>query len=419
MDTFELFYRLSVALAIGLMIGIERGWTMRGEGEGERTAGMRTLALTGLLGGVTGALARETQNGTVLVGLVFAAFALVMGYLRSREMTKDGTFGATTLVATLVALMLGVLAVMADPRAAAAAGVAATALLALKTVLHGWLKRLTWEELRAGLVLLAMTLILLPLLPNRPMGPLEAINPHELWLMTILIAAVSFAGYIAMKWFDGRSGAIVSGVAGGLVSSTAVTLSFARLAREHPEKGRVLAAGMLLAGMTMMGRVLLVAGSVNAELIPWLLLPLGSAALATGGLAAWHLWTGKRDSGEAPLELKNPFELATVLKFGGFLALIMLAAKGLTAIAGERGLFALAAASGIADVDAITLTFARLGGEDLASQSAAAGILIACAVNTISKAALAWFAGGRIPGVRLATGSALAIGAGLAGFYVT
>jgi uncharacterized membrane protein (DUF4010 family) len=419
MDTLDLFYRLTIALAIGLMIGIERGWTMRAEGEGERTAGLRTLALTGLLGGVTGALARESQFGGMLIGLVFLSYALVIGFLRSREMTQDKTFGATTIVAALVTLVLGVLAVMVDPGVAAAAGVAATALLALKAALHGWLAKVTWEELRAGLALLAMTLILLPLLPDRALGPFEAINPHELWLMTILIAAVSAAGYVAMKWGGGRRGVALSGIAGGLVSSTAVTLSFARLARQHPERGNALAAGMLLAGVTMMARVVLVAGSVNGALLTWLLPPLSFAALATGALAGWYLWGSKRDGGAAPLEIKTPFEIATVLKFGALLALVMVAAKGLAGIAGERGIFALAAVSGIADVDAITLTLARLGGVDLATETAAVAILLATTMNTLAKVVLAWVAGGRAPGLRLASGAGLAVAAGIIGFWAS
>jgi uncharacterized membrane protein (DUF4010 family) len=419
MHDLDLLQRLAVALAIGLLIGIERGWTMREEAEGERTVGLRTLALTGLLGGVAGALALRLPGGGAVLGLVFLAYAIVIGFLRYREMARDKTFGATTVLAAYVAFGLGALAVVGDMGAAAAVGVAAAALLALKAVLHAWIKRLTWEELRAGLMLLAMTLILLPVLPNRGYGPFEAVNPYELWLMTILIAGVSSIGYVAMKWVGGRHGVALSGVAGGLVSSTAVTLSFSRLARETPGRRGALVAGAVLAGATMMLRILIIAASVNAGLLRWLLLPLVFAAAASAGFAGWHLWRSRDEGGGAPLALKNPFELATVLQFSAFLALVMIAAKGLTAAAGGWGAFGLAAVSGIADVDAITLTLSRLGGGELAAETAAQAILLAAAVNTLAKAALAWIAGGRGPGVRLAVGAVLALASGLAGFALS
>lgn len=419
MHDLELLQRLAAALAIGLLIGVERGWTMRDEPEGERSVGLRTLALTGLLGGVCGALALKLDGGGMVLGLAFLAYALVIAFLRYREIEHEKTFGATTIVAAYVAFALGALAVVGDPGAAAAAGVAATGLLALKAALHGWLKRLTWNELRAGLVLLAMTLILLPVLPNRGFGPLGAINPYELWLMTVLIACVSSAGYIAMKWVGGHQGVALSGIAGGLVSSTAVTLSFSRLAKESPSRCAGLAAGILLAGTTMMLRILFVAGSINLALLPRLALPLLLAGLASAGLAFWSFAKSRDADSAAPLDLKNPFELGTVLKFGAFLSVIMVAATWLTAVAGDWGAYGLAAVSGIADVDAITLSMARLGQGSLAIETAATAILLAATVNTLAKAALAWIAGGKGPGLRIALGAALSIAAGLIGYALT
>lgn len=415
MEPLELIYRLSVALAVGLLIGIERGWRTRNEAEGERSIGLRTLALTGLLGGIAAALGQAAGNAALVVGLAFLAFAPIIAALRYHEMAHDKTFGATTVLAALVTFTLGCLAVLVDPGIAAAAAVAATALLALKTALHAWLRTLTWEELRAGLVLLVMTLILLPLLPNRGMGPLSAINPYELWLMTILIAAVSSAGYVAMKWIGGQQGVVLSAIAGGLVSSTAVTLSFSRLAGEHPERAGSLVAGALLAGMTMMGRILFVAGAVNFAMLRWLVLPLAFAALGTAAMAFWYLRQSDHRDADTPLALSAPFELGSVLKFGAFLACIMVAAKIATEWAGGSGAFALAALSGIADVDAITLTMARLGGGALDLEPAAAAILLAAAVNTAVKAGLGWFAGGAGPGAKLALASLIAIALGAAG----
>lgn len=417
MEPQDLFYRLSVALAIGLMIGIERGWAARAEAEGERTAGLRTFTLSGLLGGVMGALAHALPGGATMLGLVFAAFAVVVALFRYREMVHEKTFGATTLVAAYLTFALGALAVLSDPAVAAAAGVAATALLALKQALHAWVGRLTWEELRAALVLLAMTLILLPLLPNREMGPYGAFNPYELWLMTILIAGVSAAGYVAMKWSGAGHGIALSGIAGGFVSSTAVTVSFAELAREQPERRAELIGGALLANATMMARILILVGSINPVLLRWLLEPLLAAGLATVVVAGWYFYRSEvRDGSDAPLNLRNPFELGTVLKFGVLLAVVMGLARVLTALLGREGAFGLAAVSGIADVDAITLSMSRMAPTSLSAETAAIAILIAAGVNTIAKAAWGWGAGGREVGIPLAVASLVVALAALAGF---
>ncbi|MFA5948667.1 MAG: MgtC/SapB family protein [Hyphomicrobium sp.] len=415
----DLFYRLGISLAIGLLIGAERGWVARQVAEGGRTAGLRTLALSGLFGGVGGALAKELEGGGVMLGLLFLAFAGMVGIHRYREMVHDKTFGITTIVAAYLAFALGALAVVGDERVAAAAGVAVTGLLALKAALHAWLRRLTWEELRAGILLLAMTLILLPLLPDREMGPFGALNPHDLWLMSILIAVVSATGYVAMKWGGGEKGIVLSGIAGGFVSSTAVTLSFAKLARETPAREAALVAGALLAGTTMMGRVLLIAGSVNPQIVRWLLLPLLLATVSGLGAAAWFYWRGSDRLGSETLRLKNPFELSTVLKFTAFLAFVMVAAKAMTQWAGDAGAFALALVSGVADVDAITLSLSQLGGGALGEKTAACAILLAAGVNTVAKAVLAWIAGGRGPGLKLGLGALVQLAAGGAGLAIT
>ncbi|MCZ7594561.1 MAG: MgtC/SapB family protein [Hyphomicrobium sp.] len=216
MDTFQLIQRLAVALAIGLIIGIERGWKQRSEPEGERAAGLRTLTLSGLLGGVWGALALGTGVwGLIGLGAAFVGFTGVVALFRYREMQREGSFGATTVIAAMLAFALGALAVLGDPRAAAAAGVATALLLALKAMLHAWLERLTWEELRSGLILLAMTVIALPLLPDRELAAWLPVNPREVWLMTIFIAALSFAGYVAIRMAGPGLGLLLSGLAGG------------------------------------------------------------------------------------------------------------------------------------------------------------------------------------------------------------
>jgi uncharacterized membrane protein (DUF4010 family) len=391
MDTYQLIQRLAVALAIGLIIGIERGWKQRAEPEGERAAGMRTLALSGLLGGVWGALALGTGGwGVASLSVAFAAFTAVVATFRYREMQEEGSFGATTVVAAMLAFALGAFAVLGDPRAAAAAGVATAMLLALKAVLHAWLERLTWEELRSGLILLAMTVIMLPLLPDRELSPWFPVNPREVWLMTIFIAALSFAGYVAIRVAGPGFGILFSGLAGGLVSSTAVTLNIAHLARQHPDHQQMFAAATMLAGAMMMLRVLVVVAAVNFALVPSLAPALVAGALAQAGFGVLLAKrAGDNADGDAALKLKNPLDLPAVLTFGALLAVIMALANGLAVWAGSAGAYALAAASGIVDVDAISLSMARLTPKRLDATSAIIAILIAVAVNSVAKVVLA------------------------------
>jgi uncharacterized membrane protein (DUF4010 family) len=415
MDTIDLFRRMSVALAIGLLIGLERGWQAREDEEGERAAGFRTHALAALLGAVWGAIADQTGiGGAVALGLAFTVFAAAITLFRYRETAHDETYGATTLVAVMLAFALGALATVGDIQAAAAAGVATTGLLALKGATHGWLRRVTWEELRSGLVLLAMTVILLPLLPDRPVDPWQAVNPYEIWLMTVLIAVISLLGYVAMKAAGGAGGVAITGIAGGLVSSTAATMTMARLAREQGEQSALFVAGALLAGATMAMRVLFVVALVNAQLLGALAGPFAAAAavLVAAALLLMRraVAVAPRDESFAP---KNPLDLRAVLEFGVLLTAISILARLASRVAGGAGVLAVAAISGVVDVDAITLSVARLDRAGLGLDEAAAAIAVAVTVNTIAKAILTWWIGGTGAGWRVSAVSVIAVAAGV------
>lgn len=214
----HLIYRLAVALAIGLVVGVERGWRERTEPPGSRTAGVRTFTLCGLLGGVSAALASAMQSPALLAaaGLAFAA---VFSAFKYREMVADKDYGITSIIAALLVFALGALAVVGDPSAAGAAAIAAAGLLAAREVLHGLVSRLTWVELRSALVLLAMTMIVLPLLPDRTLDPFDSLNPRQIWLFMVLTATISFAGYVAVKVAGPEKGILFSALGGALVSS--------------------------------------------------------------------------------------------------------------------------------------------------------------------------------------------------------
>lgn len=414
MDIFELFQRFSVALAIGLLIGIERGWHEREGDRGEGAAGLRTHALAAVLGGTWGAIALKTGDmGAVGLGLAFLAFTFTIALYRFRETQAEGTFGATTVVAAMLSFALGAYALVGDHQVAAAAGIAVTALLALKRVLHEWISRLTWNELRSALMLLAMSFIMLPVLPNRSVPEIAGLNPYEIWLMTVMIAVISFAGYIAVRMAGQERGIAITGIAAGLVSSTAVTITLARLAKENPGQASLATGGALLAGATMMARVTAVTGIFNTQLM-WALLPPLLTASAVTVLGALFLMRKNRgstgDAGE--LKLKNPFELSTVLKFGALLAAVMVLTEFAKTNAGASGLIGLAAISGVADVDAITLSMSRQAGLDVAVHVAERAIGVAVAVNTVAKSVLAWMTGGRSPGLPMTIVALAAISAG-------
>lgn len=417
MDQEELFRRLAVALAIGLLIGLERGWQTREESDHQRTAGLRTFALSGLLGGICALLGAASSPLVLAAGLLAFTIALVtFSYL---EASVEKNFSVTGVVAGILTFALGAYAMLGNETVAVGAAVAMAILLALRDPLHSWVRTVTWPEIRSVLVLLAMSFLLLPILPNRPVDPWQVLNPSEIWLLAILIATVSFAGYIAVRVLGARKGVAVAAIAGGLASSTATTLSFARLAREHPQSSRLLAGGIMLAGLTMLARIVVLAGLLQPALLATLLWPIAAAGAVTLLSAALMLRGRGRTSDEQPqLQIRNPFDLSTVLWLAGLIAIILLAAKGLAGQVGNAGLFLLGAVSGIADVDALTLSMTRLSGHQVAARDAASAILIAASVNTASKAVMAAVVGGERLAQLVGGASILAIAALAGTFYL-
>ncbi|MCO6412433.1 MAG: MgtC/SapB family protein [Thiogranum sp.] len=398
-DDQQTFYYLFVSLAIGLLIGVERGWKERGLGEGERVAGVRTYGLIGLLGGGSALLAGYL--GPLALGLAFIGVAGVLTAVYVANLRRDQDVGITSLVAGLLTFVFGALAATGELAVAAAFAVMTTLVLGYKPQLHRWVGALEGDELHAGLKLLLISVVLLPILPNRGFGPWQALNPYQIWWLVVLIAAISFVGYFAIKIGGASKGVVFTGLFGGLASSTAVTLHFSRMGGRSAAMRPILAIGILLACGTMFPRMLLLAGVLNRQLLQLLLAPAAVMTLLIYATVLFYHWsmTHKRVDAEAPL--KNPLELAAAMKFGLLLALIMLLGKTLQTWFGDAGVLALAAASGVADVDAITLSLARMSQDELALQVAGFGIIIAAAVNSLVKATMAAVIGGRVIGLRV------------------
>ncbi len=389
------FLPLALALGIGLLMGIERGWHERKVAEGRRVAGMRTFALIGLLGGVIALLDRG--QGWIL-GLGFLGFSglIVAGYVLGRE---PGNFGATTLVAALLTFGLGALAARGQTFLAVSSAIVAVGLLSLKPELHRWLRHLERQELQGTWKMLLISVVLLPVLPDEGMGPYKALNPHQIWMMVVIIAGVTFVGYFLVKLAGLRLGTLLTAFIGGLVSSTAVTLDFARKGKRQKRHRKLYAAGILIAWGVMFIRQGVLVLAIYPALLeriwkPFLamsLLDFFVVLLLLRPAKGEHLDTGPDSSKEVETSLRNPFEFFPALVFGLFLGLILLLAEVLRHRFGDSGIYLLSGFSGLADVDAITLSLAHLSTKDLSMKVAVQGITIAAASNTLVKCLLSQF----------------------------
>ncbi|MBN7827200.1 MgtC/SapB family protein [Bowmanella dokdonensis] len=382
MDT-QAFILLGIALAIGLLIGVERGWRFRQQEEGKRVAGLRTFGLTGLLGGCSGMLLQNL--GGLGFALIFIGFCLSVAVAYWSRSDQGADASITSLISLLLTFVLGAMAALNLPEVAVAAAVVSALLLRYKELLHGWLQKLEERELQAALQLLLISLVMLPVLPDEGYGPWQVLNPYEIWLMVVLIAGISFIGYVAMKWGGADKGIILTALSAGMVSSTALTLHFSRLSRQQSELSSRLSVGILLACGTMFPRVLLVASLINPAIFNELWLPVTVMALILL-LACALLWNRRGATKASITHLVNPLELRSAILFGGLLTLILLAGKALTEFFGEAGIYILAVVSGIADVDPVNLTLSRMSLADISVDKAALGILLASSTNTLVKA---------------------------------
>lgn len=412
MNGEDLIRRLAVALAIGLLVGAERHWRERDASPGRRTAGVRTFALIGLAGGIFAALAGPAGplGGALLVAAGLLALIAVVLPFELREAEAENRFSATSLVAAIGTYALGALAVSGQGTAAGAAAVAMVAVLAARDQLHGLMARITWAELRSAILLLSMTLLALPLVPDEPVRWLAGVNPHKAWLLAILLAGISFLGYLAMKLGGERRGLLLAGAAGGLVSSTAVTLANAAASMQGgPTRGLV--AGAMVAGAVSCLRTVVLATLVAPQVARVLWPALLAAGLAMG-MTALVLSLRGTTAEEPPKPPTNPFEVAAVLRMAALLTGVGALANLGVAWLGGAAVILIAAITGLTDVDAITLSVPQLVPGAITTDLAARAITVAVASNIIAKAVYAAAVGNRAYGKSFGVGSLLALCAG-------
>ena len=394
---------LAVSLAIGSLIGLERGWAKRAGPEGTRIAGIRTFGLIGLVGGFAGLFSIDGEpfllgfSAFSIAVILIAAHGISLWVQQSGKADATREVGITSVVAGLLTFVLGAAATSGYLFEAAATGVIATILLSAKAEIHSWIQALTPIEIRAALKLLLMSVVVLPILPNRSFGPWQALNPYEIWWMVVLIALISFSGYFAMRIAGPNTGALLTGLFSGLASSTVLTMHFSRASRKSPKSATTLAPAILVACATMPARMLLVVAVVNMRMLEAIILPCLSMA-AVLGLAAWWQWHAKEKRAVAADEpvLSNPLELRPAFLFGGFLALIVLASEGIKSHFGHPGLIVVSAVSGLADVDAVTLAMSRLATAPDIIGPAGFAVIVAASVNSLVKGGLSVSLGGKV-----------------------
>ena len=408
----ETLWHLGIALLLGTLLGLERGWSKREREPGSRIAGIRTHALIGLLGGLA-ALLSESLTGWAFPILLLAVTAIAVVAWRTRA-EKVENFSITDSIGLLITFCIGAIAVAVDLVIATAVAVITAMVLDNKQEIHDLLKKLEARELDAALKLLLITAVMLPLLPNQPLGPGGALNPYEIWWMVVLIASISFVGYFAIRVGGAEKGILFTGMFAGLSSSTALTLHFARQSRRASDLSPLLAVGILIACGTMFPRVLVVATMLHPPMFTGLLAPVAVMTVLLY-LPAFLMWQKARKSADvAQPELnQNPLDLTSALLFGALLTIIMLAGEWLREWLGSAGIYLLSASSGVADVDAITLSLTRMAEESIAVETAVLGIIIASAVNNLVKTGMAGVIGTRTLGLWVAGPMVLSLTAGL------
>ncbi|MGE0741371.1 MAG: MgtC/SapB family protein [Hyphomonadaceae bacterium] len=415
----DLFQRLAVALGIGFLVGVERGWKHRDAPDGTRAAGLRTHAVIGLLGGVMGALLPAIgQTGFAAMTLAFAAAFIAF---KLRESQRDDDISVTGTIAGLLVYALGVYAVWGDLTVAAAVGVALVGLLAFKEALHGWLDKVTWKELRSALLILAATAIALPLLPDRTIDPWDAINPRELWLLTILVAGASFAGYVAVRVLGSDVGVLAGAAAGSLVSSTVVTAELGRRVKSGETHAMVGGAGAALAAAISVGRVVVLLAITAAPILPEAGPALVGAVLVFAAAAfAMRFFDKEKAQGDGADKLRSPLDLMSVGQFALFLGAVIVVGRVVADLWGQAGLLPFAATAGLADVDAVTLAAGSLVRGGLEPAVGAHAVMIAVLMNTLAKGVIAVVTGGwRYAGLYFAAALAATAAAAAIWFFLT
>jgi uncharacterized membrane protein (DUF4010 family) len=400
---------LIIATLGGTAVGLERQWSGHADGPSARFGGIRTFTMLGAVSGLSGWLLTQRQEAAAIVLLAGATAIIIAAYAAASRQDID----ATTEVAALVVVAAAVFAGLGSFRLASGIIALLSLLLVEKSRLHSMVARIDDVSLRAAVRFGVMALVVLPLLPSGPYGPLGGVRPRELWALVLFFSGLSFIGYVARRVVGPRRGYLVTGLLGGLISSTNVTFTFARVSRNQPLLGRELAFGAVAANAMLFPRVLVATAVLNSALVPVLLpylLAPGILAAAIAAAGARHIPLNRADENSR----RNPLQLVDALQMAALFQVVLMAVHLARQFWGESGVLTTAAILGLTDVDALTMSMARgiatATSLDLAAMAIAVGVL----ANTAMKLALTlWFGNASF---RIITGGALAgmivVGAG-------
>lgn len=394
MGTQDLFLRFGTATLIGLLIGIQREYA-HGTIKREILAGDRTFALIGLLGCTAAFIGDQVNSAWAFIGISITFGGLISIAYFAGAWKRD-EIGLTTEVAALLTYLIGGICYWSDLALAAAIGVTITVILALKLEMQVLIERITREDIYATLRFAVITAIVLPVLPNQNFGPppFDVFNPYKIWELVVLISMVSFLGYVLVKIVGARQGIGLSGFLGGLISSTAVTLSFSQRSRTETELAKPFALAIIVSWTMMFIRVLILVAVLNQALLAYIWPPLTVAGIVALGYCVYLYY--QQHAGESKeIKFSNPFELWPAIKFGLFYAGILFVSRAAQVTLGDTGVYASGLIAGLVDVDAITLSISELssqvGGINLIIGSRA--IVLAAMSNTIVKGGLVLFVG--------------------------
>jgi len=390
MNLHSIFFKFGVSLAMGILVGLQREYA-RHAGDKDISAGIRTFALMGLIGCAATMVADELGSAWPLVIILFLAGSWLA--VKFAIETWRGEGGLTTEFSALLTILAGALVYLDHTALAIATVVAVTALLSLKLEMHRFVSNLSKDDIIATLKFAIITAIILPILPNKPFGPepFRIFNPYTIWLLVVLISGLSFVGYILIKAMGPRRGIGVMGLLGGLASSTAVTLSLTQKSRSNPELSQSFTQGIIISWTVMYLRLLVISTAVNPGLFEKLVIPVCVGILSGLGYSLFLFIKERKKHKSDEISLVNPFELGPAIKFGILFSLILLVSKAAQIYLGDAGLYLASVVSGLADVDAIALSLAKMTGEpsNLNLDTAATAIIIASLSNTALKGGVA------------------------------
>ncbi len=381
MELTATFQLLGIALGLGLLVGLQR------ESVASRLAGVRTFPLITILGTICALLAGSFGGWIIALGLVALAGLIFTGkMIEIKDHEPDP--GLTTEIAMLLMFGIGAYLVIGYKEVAIALGGGVAVLLHLKGQLHGLVARLGENDLKAIMQFALISLVILPVLPDRTYGPYAVLNPRQVWWMVVLIVGISLGGYIVYKFFGAKAGIGLGGILGGVISSTATTVSYSRRAARVPGSSRLAAIVIMIASAVVFARLLLEVAVVQPSFLRVVGLPLLLMLLLLSVLAAWSWYRGRHEQNEMPVQ-ENPSELKSAIFFGLMYALVLFAVAAAKERFGNQGLYVVAGLSGLTNVDAITLSTSQLvGAGRLNSEDGWRLIILATLSNLIFKAVI-------------------------------